>query len=126
MISRVEKGDVLGRTMYLLILHLTNFSNKTYHDTEENLFYAEHIGGLVIITLYHIMEKLRPKMGIPWQLPPLCFINILCLTNALKKFYHGTGENKLSARQKKITCECCLGEHCVSLWSSYSLKQGIP
>ena len=38
---------------------------KTNHDTGENQLSAEHIGGLVIITLCQIMEHLRPKTGNP-------------------------------------------------------------
>ena len=44
----------------VLFLSLPNVSNKTYHDTGENQLDAEHIVGLVSITLCHIMEQLQP------------------------------------------------------------------
>ena len=85
----------------LLILCLPNISNKNCHDTGENKFSAEHIGGLVIITLCHLMEQLRPKIGNPLAILVLFILLILCLPNISNKFYHGTGGDQLSAQQKK-------------------------
>ena len=52
----------------LLILCLPNVLKLTYHDTGENKFSAEIIGGLVSITLCQIMEHIRPKTGNPLEM----------------------------------------------------------
>ena len=57
----------------LIILCPLNVSNKTYHDTRENQFFAKHIGGMGNITLFHITAQLHPKHGIPWQFFSLLF-----------------------------------------------------
>ena len=65
---------------------------KTYNDTGENQFYAPHIGGLESITLFQIMEQLRPKTGNSLATFVLSILLILCHPNILNKFYHRIGE----------------------------------
>ena len=73
------------------------------------------------------MEQLQPKKGNPLEFCcSLYILIILCLPNISNKLYHGKGGDQLSAKHKKRTGESCVGEHCVSSWSSYGLKQGIP
>ena len=57
---------------------------------------------LLGITLCHIMDQLRPKIGNPSE---VCFwflyiLLVLYLPNVPKKYYHGTGEDQLSAQYK--------------------------
>ena len=59
---------------------------------------AEHIGGLVSITLCQIMEQIRPKTENPLEIFVLSVLLILCLTNLSNNLYHGTGGDKLSAK----------------------------
>ena len=99
---------------------------KTYHNTGENQVSEEHIGGLVIITLFQFMDQVRSKTGNYLAICVLYFLIILFLPNISNKFYHGTGEDQLSAKHKIRTGECCLKENCVSLWISFGIKQGIP
>ena len=82
---------------------------------------AEHIVGLVIKTLCLIMERLQPKQGNPLADFFPYIISILCLHNVSNKLYHVTGEDQLSAQNKRMTDECCLVEHYVRLWNSYGL-----
>ena len=110
----------------LLISCLPNFSNKNYHETGGNKLYAEHIVGLASITLCQHMDQLQPKTRNLLEMFVLYILLMLCLPNISKKIYHGTKEYQLYAKYKIRTGKCCLGEHCVSLWISYSLKQGIP
>ena len=110
----------------LLILFIINISNKTYNDIGENQLSAEYIVGLVSITLCQHMDQLRPKTGNPLAIFVLSILLILCLPNVSNKFYHKKKSDQLSTQYKISTVECCLEEYCVSSWSSYGLKQGIP
>ena len=87
---------------------------------------AEYVGGLVIITLCHLRDQIRPKTENPLAFFSLSILLMLCIPNVSFFLNHGTGEYQLSAQHKIITVECCLGEHCVISWSIYSLKRGIP
>ena len=82
--------------------------------------------GLASITFCQLMEELRPKTGNPLPNSVLYILFILCLPNFSNKLYHVTGEDRLSSQHKIRTADCCLGEHCVSSWSSYILKRVIP
>ena len=72
------------------------------------------------------MDQLRPIIGNPLVIFVPYILLILCLLNVSNKFYHVIGGDQLSAQHKRRTGECCLGENCVSSWSSYGLKRGIP
>ena len=60
------------------------------------------------ITLCQLMDQLCPKTENPLAIFSLYILLILCLPN-VKKIYHGTGEDNLSAQQKIRTSDCCLG-----------------
>ena len=110
----------------LFISCIINLSNKNYHDTGENQFSTEHIGGLVSITFFQLTNQLQPKTGNTLAVFDISILLILCLPSVSDKFYHGTGEYQPYAQHKISTGECCLEEHCVSSWISYGLKRGIP
>ena len=97
----------------LLISCLPYVSNKNYHELS-----AIHIGGLMSISLCHLMEQ---------SIASFCYLYliILCLPNASKIFYHVTKEDQLSEKLKIRTGECCLRKQYVVSWISYSLKWGI-
>ena len=77
-------------------------------------------------TLCQLMEELWHKKGTPLAFFKISILLISCLPNVSNKFYHGTKEDQLSAQHKRRTGECYLEEHCVSSWTSYDLKLGIP
>ena len=58
---------------------------KNYHDTGENQFSTEHIGGLLSITFSQLMEQLHPKTGNPLAVFNLSILSILCIPNVSKK-----------------------------------------
>ena len=92
---RPKTGNPLDFFLFISILLISciiNFSNKNYHDTGENQFSTEHIGGLASITFPQIMEQLHPKTGNPLAVFDLYILSILCIPNVSNKFYHGTGE----------------------------------
>ena len=60
--------------------------------------YAESIGILVMITLCHLMDKLRPKTGNTLENSVHSILLILFITNVSNKLYRNTGEYKLSAQ----------------------------
>ena len=72
---------------------------------------------------YNIVSDHGSDQGILRQFLFFLFLRI-CLSNISNNFYHGTGEDQLSEKHKIRTGECCLGEHCISSWVSYGLKQG--
>ena len=60
-------GESLGIYMFiytLLILYLSNSSNKNYHDKGENKVSAQHMGGLASIILCQMMNQLSESLGI--------------------------------------------------------------
>ena len=121
--------ESLGISLFisiLLISRIHNVSTRTYHNTGEYQLPAEHIRGLASITFCQIMEKLRHKTGNSLAMFVLCISLLSCIHYISNKFYHGTGEDQLYTKHRRSTCECCLGEYCVSSYSRYGLKQGIP
>ena len=78
------------------------------------------------ITLCQLTDQLQPKTGSPFAIFVLSILLILYHPDISNKFYYGTGKYQLNAQNKISTDECCFGEHCVRLWSSYGPKQGIP
>ena len=59
----------------LLKLCIPNDSNKTYHNTGESQLSSEHIGVLMVITLFQFMEQLRRKTVNPLE----CFVLYILL-----------------------------------------------
>ena len=55
-----------------------------------------------------------------------CLLLLSCFTHVLNKYFHGTGSDYLSSQYKGAFGKCCLEERCVSSWSCYDLKWGIP
>ena len=107
----------------LLISNFPNISNKTYNDTGENQLSAEHIGGMVSITICQIILQLKLRMGNPlviiFYLFYECYVFLMFQTSDIM------AQEKINDPQnKKISAgECCLVEHYVSSWSRYVLKR---
>ena len=113
-------GIFLSISIWFILCH-PNVLNKIYHDTVEDKVSAEHIGGLMGIILYQIMEKIHPKTRNPFEIFVLSIISIWCLLTVSNKLYHRTWGYQLYAQHKIRIGDGCLGEHCVWSWRSYGL-----
>ena len=74
----------------LLISCLPNVSNRIYHGTGDNQLSEEHIGVLVSIKLFQLMDQLQPQTRHPLAMFVLSIYWYYIFPNISNKFYHAS------------------------------------